>query len=97
MATRTRSTSPRGHRQQRNELTSVDEARPLVVRPLVQTDRLHNADDIDVDDAAIAAGVEHGGAIERRAQSLHVRGAGGRKPSGSRGRHRDGRATAKRR
>ncbi|MCE9578049.1 MAG: hypothetical protein K8W52_33275 [Deltaproteobacteria bacterium] len=44
----------------------ADDDRPLVVRPLVQTDRLHNPDDIVVDEAAIAAGVEHGGSLEHR-------------------------------
>jgi len=45
---------------------------------------MHNPDDIVVDDAAIANGVEHGGSIETRAERLNMRGSGGRKRSGSR-------------
>jgi hypothetical protein len=77
--------------------TTDDDQRPLVVRPLVQTDRMHNPDDIEVDEAAIAAGVQHGGTIETRAESLSVRGKSGRKRSGARGRHRPGRDITKRR
>lgn len=98
MPTRSKATPPkRGHRPQATELTSDDDARPLVVRPLVQTDRAHNPDDITVDDAAIAAGVTHGGTVERRAEALQVRGSGGRKRSGARGRHRTGRDNSKKR
>jgi hypothetical protein len=56
----------------------ADDDRPLVVRPLAQTDRLHNPDDIVVDDAAIAAGIEHGGSLEHRR-------AGHPKPKAKRG------------
>jgi hypothetical protein len=44
-----------------------------VVRPLVQTvdpDRMHNPDDISVDDAAIAAGVEYGGGSVGRVEPM---------------------------
>ena len=87
----------RQHRPQPRELTTEDDLRPLVVRPLVQTDRKHNPDDIEVDMAAIAAGVEHGGTIETRAQALRVRGEGGRKRSGARIRYRSGRGASKKR
>jgi hypothetical protein len=85
-----------------NELVAAEDARPLVVRPLVvrplvKTDRAHNPDDIVVDDAAIAAGIQHGGDVERRAETLQVRGSGGRKRSGARGRHRTGRDNSKKR
>ena len=93
MQARTRTTAPRrGHRLQAHDLIGGDDLRPLVVRPLVQTvdpDRLHNPDDITVDDAAIAAGFEHGGAIVRRGEP--VRGRRGRKRSASRSRIRGGR------
>ena len=93
-----RSKSPkRGQRPQATDVTRDDDLRPLVVRPLPQTDRLHNPDDITVDDAAIAAGVEHGGTQQARAATLSVRGAGGRKRSGARGRHRRGRDLSKKR
>jgi hypothetical protein len=68
--------------------------RPLVVRPLM-TDARRNRDDITVDDAAIASGVEHGGTIETRAERLQARGAGGRKRSGARGGQRSGPERAK--
>ena len=86
-------------RAQRSQASSTteDDLRPLVVRPLVQTDRIHNPDDIEVDEAAIAAGVQHGGTVESRAESLRVRGKGGRKRSGARGRHRRGRDLSKKR
>jgi len=86
----------RGHRPQAGDATT-DDQRPLVVRPLVQTDRLHNPDDIEPDTAAIAAGVVHGGTVETRAEALQVRGAGGRKRSGARGRSRSGRDISKKR
>jgi hypothetical protein len=98
MARRPKTAAPkRGHRPQASESTSDDDLRPLVVRPLPATDRLHNPDDITVDEAAIAAGVQHGGMTENRAQELQVRGAGGRKRSGARGRHRSGRDITKKR
>jgi hypothetical protein len=86
----------RGHRPQASDATS-DDARPLVVRPLVQTDRLHNPDDIEPDTAAMAAGVQHGGTTESRAETLQVRGQGGRKRSGPRSRYRGGRDISKKR
>lgn len=85
----------RGHREQTSELVSAEDTRPLVVRPLVNTDRLHNPDDITVDEAAIAAGVQHGGTLETRAETLQLRGSGGRKRSGARGRHHGGRDLSK--
>jgi hypothetical protein len=76
---------PRARRPQASDATLDDDVRPpLVVRPLVQTDRVHNPDDIEVDEAAIAEGMEHGGAIERRAERLSVRGSGGRKRTSAR-------------
>jgi len=98
MARRPKTASPkRGHRQQASELTSDDDLRPLVVRPLPATDRLHNPDDITVDEVAIAAGVQHGGTTQSRAEVLQIRGTGGRKRSGPRGRHRSGRDITKKR
>lgn len=66
-----------GHRRQKSaDLTADDDLRPMVVNPLPSTDRMHNPDDIDVDEAAIAAGVTHGGTQESRAEAQAVRGAG---------------------
>ncbi len=48
------------------------DVRPLDVHPLPSTDRLHNADDITVDEAAIDARVTHGGTLETRAESRQV-------------------------
>lgn len=87
----------RGHRPQASEAISDDDARPLVVRPLVQTDRLHNPDDIEPDTAAIAAGVQHGGTLETHVEARQPRGAGGRKRSGPRSRYRGGRDISKKR
>ena len=87
----------RGHRPQASNIVTDDDLRPLVVRPLVQTDRMHNPDDIVVDEAAIAAGVQHGGTVETRAEVLQVRGQGGRKRSGPRSRYRGGRDISKKR
>jgi hypothetical protein len=87
----------RGRRHQASDITSDEDQRPLVVRPLVQTDRAHNPDDIVVDEAAIAAGVEHGGTVESRAETLQVRGNRGRKHSGPRGHHPPGRDNSKKR
>ena len=76
---------PRGRRPQATDATlDDDQRRPLVVRPLVQTDRVNNADDIEVDEAAIAGGMEHGGSVESRAERLQVRGSGGRKRTSTR-------------
>ncbi len=86
----------RGHRQQNTELVD-DDQRPLVVKPLVQLDRMHNPDDIQPDTAAIDAGITHGGTLETRAEALNVRGDGGRKRSGPRGRSRSGRDVSKKR
>jgi hypothetical protein len=98
MPTRSKTTQPkRARRPQANELTAAEDTRPLVVRPLVQTDPVHNPDDITVDAAAIAAGVQHGGTTEGRAEALQVRGSGGRKRSGAYGRHRGGRDNSKKR
>jgi hypothetical protein len=90
---------PMPKRTQRPQASNItdDDRRPLVVRPLVQTDRIHNPDDIEVDEAAIAAGVQHGGTIETRAESLRVRGKSGRKRSGARGPSRPGRDISKKR
>lgn len=75
----------RDHRPQiADELGLDEDDRPVVVRPLTNLDRLHNPDDIEVDEAAIAAGMTHGGTLETRAQELSVRGRGGRKRSGAR-------------
>lgn len=88
---------PKRAQRPQSSNASDDDLRPLVVRPLTQTDRLHNPDDIDVDQAAIAAGVQHGGTVETRAEALSVRGKSGRKRSGARGRHRPGRDISKKR
>jgi hypothetical protein len=83
------SASGHAHRPQASDVTDGDDVRPLVVRPLVHTDRLHNPRDVTVDDAAIAAGVAHGGMVDTPAQALARRGAGGRKgPRGARRRRR---------
>ena len=87
----------RTHRPQKAEQISDDDRRPLVVKPLENLDRVHNPKDIDVDTAAIEAGVEHGGMIENRHEALATRGAGGRKRSGARLRYRAGHDISKRR
>lgn len=88
----------RAHRPQKAEETREDDIRPLVVKPLEHLDdRRHNPKDIEVDEAAIAAGVEHGGTIESRAEALATRGSGGRKRSGAFGRYRSGRDISKKR
>jgi hypothetical protein len=87
----------RAHRPQKAEQITDDEARPLVVKPLEHLDRVHNPKDIEVDTAAIQAGVEHGGVTENRHEALATRGAGGRKRSGARLRYRAGRDISKRR
>ncbi|HEY0253984.1 MAG TPA: hypothetical protein VGC41_20785 [Kofleriaceae bacterium] len=75
----------RNHRPQIADEMGLDEDdRPLVVNPLPKLDRLNNPDDIEVDEAAIDAGMTHGGTLETRAQELQVRGSGGRKRSGNR-------------
>lgn len=75
----------RNHRPQiADELEVDDDERPVTVNPLPALDRLHNPDDIEVDEAAIEAGVTHGGTLETRSQELRVRGRGGRKRSGNR-------------
>jgi hypothetical protein len=86
----------RAHRPQKAEAL-YDDAKPLVVRPLEQLDRLHNPKDLDIDEAAIRNGVEHGGTIESRAEALATRGSGGRKRSGAFGRSRAGRDISKKR
>ena len=86
-------------RPQVSELTADDDT-AVVVRPLPTTDRMHNPDDITVDTAAIAAGLEHGGTQERRAEELNVRGTGGRKRSQTApptSKHRSGRDRSKQR
>jgi hypothetical protein len=73
----------RAHRPQKADLLELQvDLRPLVVAPLTNLDdRRHNPKDIDVDEAAIANGVQHGGNVENRAASLAARGRGGRKRS----------------
>ena len=58
---------------------------------------IHNPKDIDVDSAAIANAVEHGGMTQNRAESLAARGSGGRKRSGAFGRSRAGADISKKR
>ena len=88
----------RNHRLQKGEQISDDvDTKVVVVRPLVQLDRLHNPDDIEPDVRAIANGIEHGGMIESRAGALAARGSGGRKRSGAFGRYRAGRDISKKR
>ena len=90
----------RPHRPQANDITrGDDDLRPLNVRPLVQTDRMHNPDDIEVDHAAIANGVEHGGTTETRTEAEAARGDGGRKRAQNtpHGRGRPGRDISKKR
>jgi hypothetical protein len=88
----------RNHRPQKAGETFDEDTRPMVVKPLENLDdRRHNPKDIEVDSAAIAAGTEHGGTIESRAEALATRGSGGRKRSGSRLRYRAGRDISKKR
>jgi hypothetical protein len=77
----------RDHRPQVADELGLDEDdnRPLVVAPLTNLDnRINNPDDIEVDEAAIDAGMVHGGNLETRSQELRIRGSGGRKRSGAR-------------
>jgi hypothetical protein len=87
----------RNHRPQKAERITLDDTKLVVVRPLVQLDRVHNPDDIVPDTAAIRNGIAHGGMIETRAGALATRGSGGRKRSGAFGRHRAGRDISKKR
>ena len=88
----------RAHRPQKTDDVSLEDTKPVNVRPLVNPDdRMHNPKDIDVDEAAIRAGMAHGGTTESHAEARAVRGSGGRKRSGAFGRHRVGRDTSKRR
>ncbi len=88
----------RAHRPQKGEFEELEDTRPLVVAPLGNLDdRKTNPKDIEVDEAAIRNGVEHGGTIENRAAARSVRGAGGRKRAGAVGRSRAGRDISKKR
>lgn len=70
--------SNRQHRPQKGE-ELLDDDKPVVVGQLDLEDRKNNPKDLDVDTAAIAAGMEHGGTQESHAESQAVRGSGGRK------------------
>jgi len=88
----------RPHRPQAHAVTvDDDDLRPLNVKPLTQTDRLHNPDDIEVDEAAIANGVEHGGTTETSTEVETARGEGARRPAQNslHARGRSGRGTSK--
>ena len=88
----------RPHRPQKSDGTSNEDTQPLEVKPLANVeDRVHNPKDLDVDTAAIANGVEHGGMTQNRAESLAARGSGGRKRSGAFGRSRMGQDISKKR
>ena len=90
--------SKRSHRPQKSDEVSLEDTRPVVVRPLVRLDdRVHNPKDIEVDQAAVRAGVSHGGMVEGHAEARTARGSGGRKRSGAFGRSRSGRDLSKRR
>jgi hypothetical protein len=90
--------STRPHRPQKSDGTANEDTQPLDVKPLTNVDdRLHNPKDLDIDTAAIANGVEHGGMTQNRAESLAARGSGGRKRSGAFGRSRAGRDISKKR
>lgn len=90
--------SKRAHRPQKTDQISTEDTRPLVVKPLENLeDRVHNPKDIEVDEAAVRNGVEHGGVTESAAEARAARGTGGRKRSGAFGRHRVGRDISKRR
>ena len=79
-------------------MSELEDTRPLVVAPLENLgDRKNNPKDIEVDEAAIANGIEHGGTIESRAESLNVRGAGWRKRSVASGRSHASRDLPKKR
>src|ERR1700742_3031178 len=72
----------RAHRPQKTDQVSLDDTRPVNVRPFAfADDRKHNPKDLEIDEAAIRAGVEHGGTIESHAEARAVRGTGGRKRS----------------
>ena len=79
----------RNHRLQKADLV-VDDDKPVVVNPLPELDRVHNPHDIEPDLAAMRNGMEHGGTLDTRAETLATRGTGGRKRSGAFGRYRAG-------
>jgi hypothetical protein len=88
----------RTHRPQKSDEVSLDDLKPVVVRPLENLDdRVHNPKDIEVDRAAIRNGMEHGGTQESQAASRTPRGSGGRKRAGAFGRSRAGRDISKHR
>lgn len=88
----------RTQRAQKPERITSEDTRPLVIHQLPDVaNRLHNPKDLDIDTAAIANGITHGGTQENRAEALMARGSGGRKRSGPFGRHRVGRDLSKRR
>ena len=70
--------SNRQHRPQKGE-ELLNEEKPVTVSSLDLEDRKHNPKDLEVDEAAIAAGMTHGGVQENHAQTQAVRGEGGRK------------------
>ena len=89
--------STHSHRTQKQDLIDTTDTRPVRVTRIRADDRVRNRRDVDPDERAMSAGVEHGGTQESRAESLHTRGAGGRKRSGAFGRSRSGRDISKRR
>jgi hypothetical protein len=87
-------------RPQKNaRLDEPDDIKQVDVKPLTNLgDRRNNPDDIEPDEAAMSHGIEHGGTTESRAESLSVRGSGGRKrSSGAHQRSQPGRDISKRR
>lgn len=85
----------RGHRPQKAEEIANEDTRQLDVTPLENIeDRINNPKDIEVDTAAIANGIDHGGMTQNRAESAAARGSGGRKRAGGYGRSN---ATSKKR
>jgi hypothetical protein len=89
--------SNRNHRPQLSDQVSLEDTKPLVVRPLENLDRVHNPKDIEVDAAAVRNGTAHGGNLETHAEVRSERGGGGRKRSGAFGHHRSGRDISKKR
>jgi hypothetical protein len=89
--------SKRNHRPQKAEQIDLTDTRSVNIAPISTDDRRRNPKDLDIDEAAIRNGVEHGGTQSGRAEQLATRGTGGRKRSGAFGRHRVGRDVSKRR
>jgi hypothetical protein len=84
--------NPHAERPERDTPLDDDELREAEVPPHPNlSDRMHNPKDLDVDERAMEAGVEHGGNLETPARARAVRGHREREsaPSSARSRRRN--------